>query len=283
MSAARTHGDAACVPFFLDDGPRRLFAVHHAPGSAGHVLCALPFNEEMNRCRSMVTLQARALAKLGLGTLVVDPFGTGDSQGEHGDARWSAWADGLRRAVQWLDEKPGGCKAILGIRLGAILAAEVHRDLARPQIALALWQPVTNGKAHLTQFLRVRIAAQMDRPNAVKETTAAMRERFAANESVEVAGYEIHPELAAAIDAATLAGATPAAGARVLWLESSNAEEAKIAPASEPVLEEWRRHGVAVDAEVFAGPAFWQLHERTVAPAAIDATARWLGALHAQR
>ena len=269
-----------CHPFFLDGARGPLFAVHHRPSDPtrvqGQVLCVLPFNEEMNRCRSMVTMLALALAGRGLGTLVVDPYGTGDSAGEHADARWELWLDDLGRALNWLDGQPGGCVALWGIRLGAILAATLHGRRAAADTALLLWQPVADGKTHLTQFLRVKIAAQMDRADLPKETTATMRAALAAGRTVEVAGYALHPELTAAIDAAKLDACPLPAGSRMLWLENTVGDPPDLTPASRLLLQRWPGPGAQVDAVGFAGPAFWQMHERTVAPEAIERSLHWL-------
>ena len=266
-------------PFFLDAPGGRLFAVHHRPADAssvrGHVLVVPPFNEEMNRCRSMVTLQAAAFARLGYGALVIDLHGTGDSAGEHGDARWPLWVDGLRAAHAWLAQRPGGCRAILGTRLGAILAAQFHAQLARSDIALILWQPVVDGKTHLTQFLRVRMAAQLDRADVPKESTASMRKQLDAGESIEVAGYEIHPQLARSIDEAQLADAPLRSGTAILWLENAAGDATELAPPSRKVLDAWAAAGLAVDAATYAGPAFWQVHERVVTPSIVERTTQW--------
>lgn len=268
-------------PSFLASGAGHVFAVYHRPAVGialrGNVLLAAPFNEEMNRCRSMVTLQAKAWAEIGWGTLVIDLPGTGDSEGEHGDARWLGWQQALAAAHQWLAARPAGLRAIWGIRLGAILAAELHASLADPGVALLLWQPVLDGKLHLTQFLRVRMAAQLDRADLPKETTASMRAQWAAGQSVEVAGYEIHPDLATHIDAARLASHQPAAGSRVFWLEQATGEPAEVTPASQALLARWPGTAVQVDTALFNGPAFWQVHERLEAPHAVELTTQWMG------
>jgi exosortase A-associated hydrolase 2 len=270
-------GHVISTPLFIDGPNGRLFAVHHQPRDTaalrGHVLVVPPFNEEMNRCRSMLTLQARALAGIGLGLLVLDLTGTGDSHGGHVDARWSRWMADLAAGLRWLDTQPGGCRALLGIRLGALLAAQFAAGVGT--MALALWQPVIDGKSHLTQFFRVRIAAQMDRSDLPKETTASMRAQLAAGHSVEVAGYELHPELAQAIDAASLAAHRPAAGSALLWLENVPEAEATVAPASQQLLARWPGADVAITVGTFTGPAFWQVHERMVAPQAIAHTTAW--------
>jgi exosortase A-associated hydrolase 2 len=271
---------ATVEPFFLDspDGP--LFAILHRPPAGQHwvgsVLCCMPFNEEMNRCRSMVTLLARTLSEQGLGLLLVDLLGTGDSAGDYSDARWETWIANLDCARQWLGRHPGGCRAVLGIRLGALLAASVHARCADASIDLVLWQPVLDGKTHLTQFMRVRIAANMDRSDLPKETTASMRQRWQAGEVVEVAGYALHPALAQAIDQATLAAQHLPAGTRLLWLEQVADAGAPPGPASQRLLERWPGTTVTATVRTFTGPAFWQLSERVLAPEVIAATADWL-------
>jgi exosortase A-associated hydrolase 2 len=279
MTGAAATAGATARAFFLPSPSGRVFAVHHLPRDPaairGHVLLVPPFNEEMNRCRSMMTLQAQAFALLGYGTLVVDLHGTGDSEGEFRDARWELWLDDLQAMHQWLQDQPGGCRALLGIRLGAILAAQLLSRLQAADTALMFWQPVLDGKTHLTQFLRVRMAAQLDRPNLPKETTASMRQQFAAGENVEVAGYEIHPDLARALDGARLADFRPPSGTRVAWLERMAGEAAELSPVNKKLVDDWTVAGVALEILMFPGPAFWEVHERVTAPAAIEHTRAW--------
>jgi exosortase A-associated hydrolase 2 len=267
-------------PLFMGPPGRRMFGVHHRPRNVaavrGHVLCVPAFNEEMNRCRSMVTLQAKQFAAYGFGTLVIDLHGTGDSDGQFRDARWTGWRDDINLALDWLSGQSGGVKAILGTRLGAVLAAQAYAEYGDPQCALLLWQPVLDGKIHLTQFLRIRMAAQLDRPDLPKETTTAMRQQLTAGEIVEVAGYEIHPELAQALDHARLGEQRLFEGANVLWLENASADKPELSPLSVSALGGWRAAGVRVDGQTFTGPAFWQAHERVLASSLIEKTTAWL-------
>jgi exosortase A-associated hydrolase 2 len=267
-------------PFFLGPSSGRIFAVHHQPRNLaevrGHVLCVPAFNEEMNRCRSMVTEQAKEFAAKGFGTLVIDLHGTGDSDGHFRDARWAGWLDNVTAALDWLSVQPGGVVAILGTRLGAALAAQAYAQRGDSQCALILWQPVLDGKIHLTQFLRIRMAAQLDRPDIPKETTTAMRQQLAAGEPVEVAGYEIHPELAHAVDHIRLGEQGLFAGANVLWLENASADKPELPPVSVSALVGWRTVGAHVDGQTYTGPAFWQAHERVLAGSLIEKTTAWL-------
>ena len=273
-------------PFFIESAPGRLFAVYHRPLGEpcnGNVLVVPPFNEEMNRCRSMVTRLAQAFAAEGFGTLVVDLYGTGESDGEHAQARWDIWRDNVHDTLTWLDAQPGGCSALLAIRLGAALAIEALQRNARPR-ALIAWQPVVDGKTYLTQFMRTRIAANMDRTDIAKETTASMRAQLAAGETIEVAGYAINPELAASIDALDLKRMIPPTHVQVAWFEKSAASaapdeaagEGELSPASARVLASWRDAGVRVTSGLFDEPAFWAQHHRMLAPGLLRMTADWL-------
>ena len=277
---------ATLQPFFLDTPGGRRFAVHHRPPPGapwrGHVLCAAPFNEEMNRCRSMVTLQALEWARLGFGTLVLDLQGTGDSEGHYGDGRWSGWLDDLRAGQRWLAAQPGGCRGLMGIRLGAMLAAELHAELADADVALMLWQPVVDGKLHMNQFMRLRIAAKLDQPQAEKETTASMRALLAAGGTLEISGYELHAELVRAIDAARLAQRIPAAGSPLLWLEHVSADNPEASLPSANTIAAWAAAGRECTLKTFVGAQFWQVHERVVNAAVIEATSGWFAALHAE-
>lgn len=266
-------------PFFLPGRAGRLFAVYHEPtGPAktwGNILVVPAFNEEMNRCRSMVTIQAQALAKLGVGTMAIDLLGTGESDGVYGDARWDVWCDDVRQGIKWLDTQTGGCTALLGIRLGVPLALEVLRQDQNDR-ALIAWQPVVDGKTYLTQFMRTRIASNMDRTDIPKETTNGMRAQWAEGKSVEVTGYEIHPELAMSLESLRLATLAPPQSLPMAWFEKGSGEEIAISPGSNAVLDAWRLAGVVPEVGIFDGPAFWALYDRCFPPALVEMTSNYV-------
>ena len=276
-------------PFFLPGNAGRIFAVYHEPvgdiAPWGNVLVIPAFNEEMNRCRSMVTIQAQALAQLGVGTLVIDLYGTGESDGEYGDARWDVWIENVRQGIEWLETQPGGCVGILGIRLGvplALAALQQHGNKSRPRTLIA-WQPVADGKTYFTQFMRMRIAANMDRTDIPKETTGGMRALLSDGQSIEVAGYEIHPELATAIDSLRLVELMPPESVSTVWFEKGMGEENSISPASQKLLEAWQLAGKTAAVAVFDGPAFWALHDRFLALDLVKKTADWVQLLRPEK
>ncbi len=265
-------------PFFLDGSAGPLFAIYFPPDDAaprrGNVLFVPPFAEEMNRARRMAALQARALARIGVGTLLLDLGGTGDSAGEFGDARWETWLGDVAAATDWLAENRQGRIGLWGLRLGGALAMEALSRRPEAYDRAVLWQPVTSGEMHLVQFLRIRVAAAMGREDEEGGSTEVLRAALARSESVEVAGYELNPALAAALEGRKLADYAPPPGIRVDWLEIVGRPDRPLSPGSQRLLDDWRGRGVDIRAETVPGHPFWALQEITVAPELVDATCR---------
>lgn len=119
------------TPLLLGGTRGPLHAVYYPPGGpphpAGDILAVPAFAEEMNRCRAMVAMQARTLSAIGIGSLVLDPFGTGDSAGEFDQANWDGWLDDLQRGLDWLRRHEQGCRSLWALRLGAVLASQLAR------------------------------------------------------------------------------------------------------------------------------------------------------------
>lgn len=263
-------------PAFIDGPNGRLFVLLRGPmrSGGGAVLVAPPFGDEMNKSRKMITDLARDLAARGLATVVVDPFGTGDSAGEFRDARWEGWIDDLLAAAAWSASRGLRVCALLGIRLGVLLAARVSARLPQPVRCSAFWQPVPDGGRFMTQFLRTRVAASLMEDR--KETVGELRSRLLAGERLEVSGYEISPELAQRIEAEQLAdAATPALGA-IGWFEVAAGASAGLTATSQASLEQVRARVASIEAAVHAGEPFWTSTEIVRNPGLVQATAEFL-------
>ena len=261
------------APVFLEGPAGPIFAIYHPPAAGirtrGAFIYVPPFAEEMNRSRRMAALQARALASRGTAVLLLDLFGTGDSGGEFRDGRLSLWLGDISAAADWLNAKGHATIGLWGLRFGALLAvATAAREPGRFE-NFVLWQPVVDGKTMLTQFLRIGVAAAMAEEGNGK-STEALRAELARGRAVEIAGYELSPELAEALSAARMDGI--GAGCRVLWLEVAEEAGDQLLPAGQRVVESWRQSAATVAAQSVAGPQFWTTQETTVAPALIDAT-----------
>jgi exosortase A-associated hydrolase 2 len=262
--------------FFLDGQRGPLFCILHPAtdhqGSKFGLVFLPPFAEEMNRCRRMASLQARRLARLGIDVLLLDTFGTGDSAGDFSEARWEIWRDDAKRAVEWLGARCSGRVGLWGVRLGALLAAEITAEPDSRVERLLLWQPVLSGDRHLTQFLRLRVAAGMVRGSR-KETVKDLRARLSQGESLEIAGYELTPALAEAIVSRKLADLLAhSQGVRLDLLEVANSEYPALTPATQQLLETLERQSQPHSARAVSGEPFWSIQEITVAPGLLQAT-----------
>jgi len=260
-------------PLFLPGTAGALFAlcISGEPRGERGVLLLPPFAEEMNRARRMLRLQAAALAEAGITALLLDPFGTGDSAGDFADARWETWVADVRIAAEAIAARGVRRIGLLGLRLGAALAASAGPTLASFCFATTLWQPVVRGREHLTEFLRVRTlpgALANNRPITVE----MMRACLTAGEVVEVTGYEVVPQLAAALDALNLVEMAHPALGRVTWLEVVRDSALPLSAVGAHCAAAWMASGLSVTARTIQGPAFWTGQGNVLAPELIAAT-----------
>ncbi len=264
-------GPARAEPFFLPTAAGPRFCLFHAPAGPcrGALAYLHPFAEEMNRSRRMAALGARALAAAGVGVLQIDLHGCGDSGGEFAEARWDGWKDDVAAACAWLRARLGCEPGLWGLRLGALLALDYARQAPDPVAQLLLWQPVTNGGAFLTQFLRLRLAADLLQGGDAGGTEA-LRAALRAGQVLEIAGYELAGGLAAgidALDARTLAPSCPAH-----WFEVVAQPGRPLPPSAARLAGHWREQGATVSTEAVPGPQFWNTPETTESPALLAAT-----------
>lgn len=259
--------------FFLPAEPGERFCVVHAPAGTprGAIVYVHPFAEEMHKSRRMAALQARALAASGWLVLQLDLLGCGDSSGDFGEARWALWARDVRTGLDWARARSSGPLVLWGLRLGATLACELAADPALGVERLVLWQPVASGEQFLTQFLRLRLAAEMLGGGAATSALGELRAQLTQGRVLEIAGYDLHPDLAAAIERAQLVSLRPAVQ-RVDWLEVGVEAAPSVRPGSQRLVERWRSAGVDVRAASVAGEAFWSTIEITECPALLQGT-----------
>lgn len=263
-------------PLFVGAHAARRFYLHLHPSEgavrAGLVFVA-PWAEEMNKSRRMVALAARAFAAQGISVLLLDLAGTGDSAGDFSEARWDIWLDDVAQAHAWLSHEINVPVGLWGLRLGALLATQAAARLA-DTTPLLLWQPVLSGKTHLTQFLRLKVAAEA-LAGSSSQTTQHLMQRLAQGESIEVAGYPLPGALASALADTKLELPQHFKGP-VQWIEISQSTPPALLPVSEPLLQRWREQDTAVHATALSGPAFWQSQEIEICPELTAASLHFL-------
>jgi exosortase A-associated hydrolase 2 len=240
----------------------------------------------MNKSRRMAAQQARALADAGFDVLQIDLLGCGDSSGDFGDATWSEWVEDVASACRWLrwradTETPHLTHPPLwlwGLRAGCLLAVQAAQAMEEPCNFL-FWAPAPSGKPLLQQFLRLKAAADLANGN-VKAVMSGLRDDLARGQPVDVAGYQLAPDLASGLEQASLAPPSGSpSGGRVEWFELSTRTDASLPPAAAKAQAAWQLAGYAVHSHLVNGPSFWQTSEIENVPALITATtAALLGA-----
>jgi len=254
---------------FTDSGSWRNFRLVHEPAQGaprGTVVFVHAFAEEMNKSRRMAARMARMLAGDGWRVVQRDLCGCGDSSGEFVDARWTDWVrDVTEELAQALPQRPVW---LWCHRAGALLARAALDN--RPDIALLLWQPVLSGEQHLQQFLRLHAGARIVGSGKPRESATPIQQ-LRSGITVEVGGYQLHPEMALELERARFDLPDGHAG-RVVWLEVSIDEPPCLAPQSEGFLSRLHERHLGVETEAVNGLPFWQTLEIEDCDALLDCT-----------
>ena len=113
------------------------------------VLCP-PLGEEGRAAHRTYRSLAQELASRGFAALRFDYDGCGDSAGRADDpGRPQAWLQSIGHARRYLEESGATSTALVGMRVGATLAAEACvGDLPA---ALVLWDPCASGRSFLRE------------------------------------------------------------------------------------------------------------------------------------
>lgn len=212
--------------FHFGPGNRPLFGMRHVPPAAARdtaVLICPPWGAEYMRSHRGLRMLAERLATAGYDSLRFDYSGTGDSEGNSLDARLPDWLTDIAQAAQELRDLSGAHKvAVIGVRLGALLASEAVRQGMRCE-ALLYWDAPENGAAFAESMLAMDAA--LDAEKNYKRSRAT-RLKPSANERC---GHAWHKALAHAITA--LPAASEHEASKVLWLHSADHAEGISEPA----------------------------------------------------
>ena len=274
MTPALADSGHRLAPFFLPTAGGEILVTAWLPlesPALEWVLVVPPFAEELNKSRRMLAMLGRKAAAAGRGVLLVDLAGTGDSWGDFRDARYETWLADLAQAARWVEQQGGSVTAVTGLRFGALLGMEFAAGLPTVR-QLLLWQPVLSGADVLTQFLRLRTAAGLTGGGDAKETQESLRARLRNGEVVEIAGYELTPELYAAIQDRQLASLMPGRPVRIDWFHLVRQAGATVPEAIAAAADTLAARGAAVETHALQGDAFWSTAEIAVCDALVAMT-----------
>jgi len=245
--------------FFLPAQVGVRFCVHHVPAKGsktGQAIVFVPaFAEEMNKSRHVVAQTARRICEQGVGVLLIDLYGCGDSSGHFEDATWETWRADVALATRWLQDYGYSRLMIWGMRLGGLLAAACAVDSPAVYERCILWQPVISGDSYLTQFLRLRVANALLSGAPAGTSVGQLRSRLLAGDEVDVAGYRLGAALATGFMQHTLLQARPLCP--IEWFEVVADRGRAPAPLISRLAEEWRAGGSALGLTTVEGESFW--------------------------
>jgi uncharacterized protein len=116
------------------------------------VICNPWGAEHINAHRALRQL-SRKLSGAGVHVLRFDYFGTGDSAGDMTQTDLFGWENDIKSAIAELESITGSTRvSLIGLRLGATLAAKVAVSLHPGVNSLVLWDPVVDGHEYLDEL-----------------------------------------------------------------------------------------------------------------------------------
>lgn len=266
-------GDVTVVPRFLGEEGQKFFTLQFLcyEKPKAHIVFVPPFGEEMNRCRALVATQARSFARSGYSCVLIDFFGTGDSQGQLRNASLPIWKSNIQVTVDALQSESPAPLILWGLRLGGLLALDYAASSTLSPRDIILWQPVNSPSVYITQVLRQRVASLMVR-DLPPETTKEIRQRLAAGEDVEVSGYTLAGALVEQIESIDVSAMQGLCAGTIYWLEHVMEAGKEIGVASRRVVDQLSEQGNRIEVRTFCDPPIWQIHERDFAPQLLNLT-----------
>ncbi len=207
------------IRFFEAHGRNLLAAVHPAlrlqARSAAVVLCN-PFGEEAARAHRAYRVIARKLEDTGYAAIRFDYSGTGDSCGDIADFGIEDWVQDIAAAAEELRRESGVSRIVLvGLRLGATLAALCAQRGVLRTAHVVLWDPVVDGAQYLRELGRAHrtyMATEFGLAVATAADAAIAQDPFSIDSLQESLGTPISARLRGELAGIDLAGDPPANG-----------------------------------------------------------------------
>ena len=252
------------VPLFISAELGQIFAMYYSPLDNPNSQCIVhipAFAEEMNKSRHMVAMQAQAYAEQGISVLVLDLWGTGDSQGDFSEATWDIWLSNINTAVKWVQEKQYKIIHLWGVRTGVLLALNYLQKYDPYIDKLICWQPVLNGEQFVMQFLRLNVAAAMMDKDKPQKTTSSLKQQLLNGQCVEVAGYCLNPELALPIISAKMDQIKINQVKQIQIFELAVASEEGEGYATSQWIKHLKQQDIKASLDIISGCHFWATQE----------------------
>lgn len=142
------------TPLYFGTRERRLFGMldpaQVRSGQAQAAVICYPWGPEYIFSHRAVRYLSRQLAGRGFDVLRFDYYGSGDSAGDDSEMRLSGSREDVIAAIEELkDICDVKTVVLIGLRLGASLAAQIAASGRNDIAALVLWDPAVSGPEHL--------------------------------------------------------------------------------------------------------------------------------------
>jgi pimeloyl-ACP methyl ester carboxylesterase len=180
------------------------------------VLLCHPWGPEYIHAYRAVRQLAKLLSAAGLHVMRFDYYGTGDSAGDSAAGDPAAWGQDIRAALAELRDMAETARvSLVGLRLGASLAAEVAAQPESAIESLVLWDPVISGADYLAGLYRAGLTGPLWRK-------AKARRAAAVGGGYDVLGFPLTDRMALLMRGIDLARLAPALPERTLILASQS-------------------------------------------------------------
>ncbi len=253
--------------------------VSHKPPGPPHpahwVLVVPPLFEDLNKSRRTLSLLGRTLAEQGLGCLLPDLYGTGDSEGDVSAATWDTWIADLTRTHAWLLQEGARRVDLLALRGGALLGWDWLAGATAEIPVFILWHPVINGRQAVQHLLRLHLAGGLLGREG-SESVASLRAGLAQTGWIEIAGYRLSAELVASLEGSALGAPGPRRIGRVEWYQVVSAPGQVIPPSVDQCAQTWNEAGIPTGVRAIEGDTFWASQEIVEGTSLVAATVRSL-------
>ena len=222
-----------------------------------------PFGEELNKSRVFFRKLRTQLAHLGMPSILLDLYGTGDSEGDFADASWDIWRSNMQELTNHLRSIGFSTIHFLGLRTGCILAAEAIVENGSDTSQLMFVQPLDSGEELIKSLLRARVAFNAFRGDR-SETVSSLWERFDAGESVEAGGYTVNAQLASAVKSKMLSEIDIPNSVTIGCVEIVRDPSSPPSKDVMHIVSKFSEGQRIVRSGLVHGDLFWRLHESNV-------------------
>jgi pimeloyl-ACP methyl ester carboxylesterase len=230
------------VPLFFGNDLFGSILRPQGPASPGWVYCSAFGSEKTNSQRLGFTW-AHALAASGSWVLRFDYRGTGDSRGVFPDFSLDEYLEDIERARHELECVSGmRCRGLLGLRLGASLAA-ISASRCDRELDLVMWEPIIDGSRYRDSLLRTAIANELVHHGGHGRTRNDLRRKVADGGSVFVDGFELKERMFESLASVNLRSLGRPTEGRVLIVKIKSGRAQAIPPAFSDLHDMYVEHG----------------------------------------